>query len=364
VENVGLRLPSSPRPRVRHVESALEPRLILRPEHDECDFVRQHQDLFDIVLVPERYAAPYPEKHHLSGLDHDRLVGAVKESGGILWRDPDTPGLRSRSVSRLPPTARLRRAPAFPSAGLPLDLQSLRDAGRRNAFCDICLQAQSGSEALIPPYFDFADTQDPWFQLNLQFVRRAVEAAGEQVPTAFVQVTANRLRRGMLAEAAPSYGATGVTRAALRIRGLDAPRAAREDVRAYFDAIASFEASNIEVFADCTGRLGPVLVGGRARGFSTGTRFFQKVPGQLLSVGGGGGGQPLSRPSPGGWSDVPRDESETAAEARVLNLTTLREHMLLAARDPEALVESLRGDGSRYAAGWAAELSERLRRAA
>jgi hypothetical protein len=346
------------------VDFPREPKLILRPEHDEWAFVQKHGALFDVVLVPERYAAPFPKRHRLSGQDHERLVRAAKEDGGTLWRDPDTAGLRSLTIARLPRTARLLRTPASLSTGLPLDLQSLRDAGQRNALCDACLQAQSASEILAPPYFDFASTQDPWFQLNLQLVRRAVEAAGDQVPTAFLQVTANRLRRGTLVEAAPSYEATGVTRAVFRVRGLDAPRAAREDLRAYLEAIDSFEARGIEVFADCTGRLGPVLVAGGAHGFSTGTRFFQKVAAQLLSVGGGGGGQPLARQSPGGWSEVPRDESETAADTRVSNLTALREHMLLAARDPDALIESLRRDGSSYAAGWAAELAARRRRAA
>jgi hypothetical protein len=349
---------------VRSVDSPHDPKLIFRPEHDEFAFVRDHRDLFDAALVPERYAAPYPRRHHLHGQDHERLIKAATEDGGTLWWDPDTPGLRSRTSARLPETHRLRTTAAASNGGIPFDLQGLQDKARRESFCDACLEVQSASAILAPPYFDFLSTEDPSFRLNLELVRRAVQVAGDQIPTAFVQVTAQRLRNGTLSNSAAHYQATGVRRVLLKIRGLDAPTAGRDDLRAYLDAIDSFTARGVEVFADCVGPLGPVLVAGGADGFSTGTRFFQTVAGPLLSLGGGGGGQPIGSRAPGGWSEEPRSESETAADARVSNLQVLRQHMLLAASDPDALIASLRRDGSIYAAGWAAELAERRRRAA
>lgn len=355
---------SSPGRIVRSVDSRPDPRLIFRPEHDEFAFVRDHRNLFDVVLVPERYAAPYPERHRLHGQNHLRLVEAATEGEGELWWDPDTPGLRSRTAARLPKAHRLRTTAAASNGTIPLDLESLKNKRRRDALCDACLEVQSASAVLAPPYFDFLSTDDLAFQLNLELVRRAVQVAGDQIPTAFLQVTAQRLRNGTLADSAAHYHATGVRRVLFKVRGLDAPTASRDDLRAYLDAIESFTTRGFEVFADCVGRLGPVLVAGGADGFSTGTRFFQKVPAQLLSLGGGGGGQPIGRRAPGGWSEEPRSESETAADARVSNIEVLRQHMLLAARDPDALIASLRRDGSIYAAGWAAELAERRRRAA
>jgi len=129
------------------------------------------------------------------------------------------------------------------------------------------------------------------------------------------------------------------------------------------NAVQAFEQRGIDAFPDCVGRLGPVFVAEGAHGYVTGTRFFRSVPATLLSVGGGGGGIPIGVQDAGAWEERSREPGMDAFAARVASLQSLRELTLLAARDPDALIASLR-EGGRYPAIWAGVLAQRRRRAA
>jgi hypothetical protein len=339
------------------------PKLVLRPEYDEWSLLEQHPELYDAVLVKDPYTAPYHEDHPHRGRDAERLIKAVPASRE-LWHDPDTAGLISRSSARLARTARVRRTPLAQHFGLPLDLATMaREPQLRDLAVDLALENQARSATRIPPYFDFDRRDSVALQLNLQMLRRAVAAVGDEVPTAVIQMTRHRLMAGLLVAVAEDYAATGARRVLLRVRGLEPQQAERAELVAYLDAVAAFRRRGLEALPDCVGRLGPVFVADRGAGYATGTRFFRKVPSALLSVGGGGGGVPIGVQDQGAWDERPREPGVDAADARLASLRSLRELTLLAARDPDALIASLR-EGGRYPAIWAGVLAERWRRAA
>lgn len=340
-----------------------EPCLVLRPEHDEWRLLARHPELYDAVLVKESYLAPYHRAHPHHGRDPEHLKKAVPVDRE-LWRDPETAGLISRSSGRLGLATRARNTPLAREFGVPLDLAVLAaDPALRDQAVDLVLEAQVGSATRIPPYFDVSRRDGIALQLNLQMLRRTVAATGDEVPAAMIQLTRHGLMTGLLATLAEDYAPTGVRRVLLRVRGLDAERAERNELIAYLDAVHAFERRGMEALPDCVGKLGPTFVAEGGYGFTIGTRFFRKVPGQLLSLGGGGGGEPIGVQTAGTWEEQAREAGMDPFSARVENLRTLRELTQLAARDPEALIQSLR-EGRRHPGIWAGVLAERLRRAA
>lgn len=241
----------------------------------------------------------------------------------------------------------------------------LEDRGFFSHFVDACLEAQADSDILVPPYLDFEGLDDLALQFNLMMVQRAAAAAANRPVTAIAQITNHRFLQGVLAEAAPLYAHAGLERVIIRVRNLEAQKANRDELLAYFKVIDAFAGRGIDVVADCVGRLGPVLIAVGASGFSTGTRFYRKVPYALLSRrDGGGGAARIGLQVNGSWSETLREDGVTAAEARVANLSTLRGFMEVAARDPSELVASLLGDADAYARIWGAVLREREQHAA
>jgi hypothetical protein len=338
--------------------------LVLRPEYDEWRLLEQHPDLYDAVLIKDAYTAIYHQDHPHHGRDAGRLRKAVPPDRE-LWCDPDTACLVSRSSSRLGPSARLRATPLAQEYGLPLDLAVFaEDPGLRDLAVDLVLESQSGAATRTPPYFDVDSREGLGLQLNLQMLRRTVAAVGDEVPMAVLQLTRHRLMTGMVEEVAGDYARVGLRRVMLRVRGFESQAAHREELIAYLDAVDAFERCGVEVFPDCVGRLGPVLVAEGAHGFTTGTRFFRKVPAALLSVGGGGGGAPIGIQEPGTWDEQLRGQDVDPFDARVASLKSLRELTILAAQDPLELIASLQGDGGQHSAIWAGVLAERKRRAA
>jgi hypothetical protein len=155
----------------------------------------------------------------------------------------------------------------------------------------------------------------------------------------------------------------GTKRVIIRARGLKYDDATAEELSAVLDAVDIFARCGIEIFVDCAGDLGPVLIAGGADGFSTGTRFFRSVPAAVLSAGGGGGGAPIEAQAGGSFSRSERPEEQSAHDARISNMQNLRALTDLAVVDPDSLVALLLNDGSQ-AAVWGAVLRERKRRAA
>jgi hypothetical protein len=337
-------------------------RLVLRPEHDEWRLIEEHPELCDAVILRESHLAPYPAGHSLE--DHpEHLLSAVHGRGLGLWRDPETAGLYSRSVLRLPDKSRFLQTPYALAFEPPLDLGLLAHDAPRRHLLEIATATQAGNEASVAPYFDVDKRDSPAARLNLNLSRELARSVAEQVPTAWLQMTRHRFLSGLAGALAGDYAAAGVRRIVLRVRGLQSQRAGAVELKAYLDAIEAFESRGIEAFGDCAGMLGPVLVAGGASGFSTGTRFFRSVGGALVATPGGGGGSPIAVQPAGGWSEVPRPAEQEVHATRVANMQTLRDLTGLAAKDPDALVASLLRDGGAYPAAWASVLAGRKRRA-
>jgi hypothetical protein len=340
------------------------PQVILRPEYHQWGFVGANPTAFDAILIPARYRAGFPEGHRRHGGDHDGLVEAAVKAGSPRYDDPGTPALCSKGVVKYASALRLTQTPAARAVTLPLRPESLRDAGRRNAFVDAAVQDQVGSATLAAPYLDARNIRDERHGLNVLMTRRVVASTADQIPAAFIQGTRHALLSGTLAAMAGDYASTGVRRVFLRVRGLKPEHADRDEFLAYLDLIEALKARGVEAVADCSGRLGPALVAGGAFAFSLGTQFFRSVSAPLLSAGGGGGGTPLGEETVGAWSEQPREDGADLDRVRANNLNEFRRLAALAASDPAALIDEMRSSGNRYAIVWAAVLIDRRARAA
>jgi hypothetical protein len=283
--------------------------------------------------------------------------------------------------ARYDSAARLRATAAASVVDLPLTVEQLRSARRRDAFVDASMQDQRLARAVASPHLEFRSEEDERLTINLIMLRRAVTSAGAQMPVAFIQVTRAVLMRGVLRDVTRRYAATGVQRVFIRVRGLGEHASANE-LSAYLDAVEAFRACGVDVVADCVGRLGPLLVHGGALGFSSGGMFFRRVGVALLSAGGGGGGMPVSIEYR--WGDVERGGEAvtdlgpcpvagcrlTAADATLDDVREHRLHMLrhlgrlASEQDTDELIRSLRSSGRAQPVAWADVLAARRRRAA
>jgi hypothetical protein len=325
-----------------------------------------------VAIVNSRYASPF----HVPGKPLHRLVRAVHKAERDVVYDPSTPGLTSRSVLGHKSTGYLRATPAAQAVTLPLTIDQLEERRPRDHFVDACLVGQPGAALLTPPYLDFGKVDSTTFEINLKMIERAVVTAGPQRTIGFVQMTASKLRDGVLHDTAPLIAETGLERAIIRVRDIG-EEARGEDLDALLDALDAFLAAGVEVVFDCAGRLGPLLVHEGAAGFSAGPMRFRKVARELLQVGGGGGGGRLCFEEYANWEWVDRDEiGKTAAACPVpgcpvtagAELDAIREHNLHVLRHlAEALstwttadlVKSLRESRSEEAAEWANVIARR-----
>jgi hypothetical protein len=339
-------------------------RLVVRPEHDEWELLKKRPELFDAVLLPESYVSPYSVGHHFGGNPPARLAEVAQEQGLPHWRDPETPGLCSRTILQFGATTRRRRTPLANAFELPLDITVFERPDARRHALELVLSTQASCETVTGPYFSFDRRDSPGHRLNLLFSAEIARSSAGQIPTAIVQVTRHRLLTGLPAEVAVDYAGVGAKRVILRVRGLKPEYASVEELSALLDALTAFRRRHVQVFVDCAGDLGPVLIAGGADGFTTGTRFFRSVAAAVLSAGGGGGAAPIEARIAGSWVRTERPAEQTAEQARVENIEVLRELTDLAAEHPEALIERLLKDPAPQAAVWGAVLKARKLRVA
>ncbi|WP_445151373.1 hypothetical protein [Baekduia sp. Peel2402] len=358
--------------------------MYVRPEHDQWSFVEARSRAYDGAIVAAKHLAPYPPGHQSFGKPADRLARAVLAAQRTLVVDPGTPQLSSRAVTRYASAARLRATGGAGVVSLPATPATVVNTVIRDRFVDAVMDDQRLASEVAPPYFEPRSRQDAAHRRNMQMLRRVISVQGVQRPVAFLQVTRARLIAGLVTELARDYAATGVERVYLRVRG-GGEQADAAGMRAWLAAVDAFMTLGVELFPDCVGRLGPVLVHAGAAGFSTGTMFFRSAPQALLSRDGGGGGQAVSVESHRGWREVERESAEAAAlgpcpmpscpvgRAADPSLDDLREHRLhtldrlareAVVQDTTTLIRSLRASAQPRAGVWADVLAERARRIA
>lgn len=363
-------------------------KLYLRLEHDQWKFARARARSYSGAIAPAKFLAPYPVEHGSFGEQPDRLATAVREADRTLVVDPGTPQLYSIGVLTYRSARRLRETAAAKAlAGhLPLKDELLRHGAQRDRLVDATMVDQRLATYVASPYLEPRSHEDLRHQLNLLMLRRVAQSTGTQIPVAFVQVRLHRLRSGLLEEIAADYAAAGARQIFLRVRGFG-ESASAEDFGRYLDAIDAFAACELDVVADCVGRLGPLLVHGGAHGFSTGTMVYRTVAQALLANNKEeqSGGPRLTIESPSGWCEVPRTEEALAqiepcpvtgcpvGRSTDVKLDDIREHRLhtfdrltrqaLNQETPE-FVRALRLTRQTRLEHHAAVLEERYRRAA
>lgn len=242
--------PSDPAETITSV--LLRGQFYVRLEHDQWRFARERARAYDAAIIPARYCAPYPVTHPSAGQDHLRLATAVTEARRPLVVEPDTAPMLATGIARYDSAARLRATAAASVVELPLTVEQLRSAQRRDVFVDASMQDQRLARAVAPPHLDFRSANDERLTLNLLMVRRVVTAAAAQMPVAFIQVTRAVLMRGVLRDVARRYAATGVQRVFIRVRGVGEDASA-DELAAYLDAIEAFTECSVDVVADCVG---------------------------------------------------------------------------------------------------------------
>ena len=356
--------------------------IYLRARHDDVELVSCASPRpFGAAIFYWRYLAEYPEGHPRHRQSTTELLDALLAAKLPFVADPNTPSLTSSRITS-DEGARLRASPMVNAIErLPLQSRDLSSGRRRDAFVDDTMKLQVGASAVAAPYLEYKHRGDEVLRMNIAMLRRCVSVAAGQLPIAFIQVTASELRRGIVGRLAPWYAATEVKRIFLRVRGLDAEKAAAHEFASLLDAIDAFSKLGVELVPDCVGRLGPALVAGGAPSFSSGPVNFRKVSATLLNRN-GGGGLTVAYEVAGGFHTVSRNARHRAArcfvpncvadspsatldDLRLHNMHVLREESRLAATNGAAwysarLIES----GQSEAVVWGSVLRERVERAA
>jgi hypothetical protein len=355
--------------------------IYLRARHDDIELVSCPSPRpFGAAIFYWRYLAAYPADHPRRGQSTSELIDAIRAANLPYVMDPNTPALGSSRILK-EEGARLRASVMVNAVGLPLQARDLRNRGRRDAFVDDTMELQAGASGVVAPYLEYRDGGAEVLRMNIAMLRRCVAVAAGQLPLAFIQLTAAQLRRGLVAQVAPWYAATNVTRVFLRVRKLDAEHADACELGALLDGIDAFDRLGIELVPDCVGRLGPSLVAGGAPSFSSGPVHFRKVPAALLNRT-GGGGVPVFYEVAGGFYAVDRSARHRVAgcfdsncvasrtdatldDLRLHNMHVLREESQLAAANGAAWYAArLIASGQPEAVVWGTVLAERAQRVA
>jgi len=294
-----------------------------RLEETDWNFIRRLVDTrtFDAAIVKASYLAPYPPGDSRQGEPAERLIRAL-DGRGLQWAlDPATASHGHHRAAEWT-SPRVRACSMARAMPLPWDPALLQ---RRNeAAVELLSRAdtlQRTSAAFAVPYFEVGGRDDVCIDANCSLIGMAAELAGDRRPLAFLQALRSHLRDGSAAAAAHRYIASGAQTVMIRIRGIKP--AVLEDVVAYLDLIDLIDSEGARPVADCTGSLGPVLVAGGADAFTSGARYFQVVPKQLLArrhetekkqgeEEARGGGAPIRYQVPGWLTAVDRNQADSS----------------------------------------------------
>jgi hypothetical protein len=358
-------------------------RFYLRCESDEWDFLRALDSPlpFDAAVVSDRYLAAYPESHKRHGEDRDLLTKALDDRG-VHWSvDPDTARLEQRSsIQRQRPRAANR--PVAKALPLPLTVDQLRHPEALDALVEANTLHQTGSKALVAPYFEVTGLDDPRWDANRRMLRRTGELAGDRIVVAYLQVLRSDLLNGNAAATATAIADCGAQVIFVRVRRVDPELATPEEVIAYAGVIEAGTQAGCRVVGDCVGRLGPVLIATGADGFATNAWRFRKVPEDLHPSGGGGGAGELlwevprmgfgisasaaksDRRCPAPGCPAPDGPTSENLATRIHNLHEFHGAAKQAAKEGLRYAVRLARSPSPTTRGWASALQQLARRAA
>jgi hypothetical protein len=360
----------------------------LRAEENEWKFLARLARAgagapFDGVIVKATHIAPYPPSDGRHGEDHELLIKTL-DSADLPWTlDPATAPHVHVSAGQWT-SARARECPLSDSLPLPWDPRVLLERGGAVELVERAEYLQRNARALAAPYLEVSPHADPVLAANRTMIEMSSELAGERRSVAYLQVLRSNLRNGFALGVARDYIEAGAETVMIRVRRLDPLNL--EDLLPYFDLIEAIESMGARAVPDCVGYLGPVLLAAGAEGFTSGARFFQKVPDRLLAPEPEeGGGARLPYAVPGEMRSV--DAKQIGAQrpcavpgcrsdGGLAKAAVLREHAIhefrsladVAAAQGLGFAQSLRAIGSPEAALWAQALerceTQRRRRAA
>src|ERR1044072_9098161 len=260
-------------------------RFYLRAEENEWNLLgrlagREGALPFDGVIVKSTHLAPYPPEDGRHGEDHERLRKMLEQAELPWTLDPAT----AAHVHVSAPNWTSARAPECPLTSaqeLPWDPQQLSDRAGAVELIERAEYLQRGASALAAPYLEVSPHAEAALAANRTMIEMTSELAGSRRTIAYLQVLRSHMRSGFALSAAQTYVEAGAETVMVRVRLLDPLRL--EDLVPSLELVEGIEAMGARAVPDCVGYLGPVLIAAGADGFSSGARFFQKVPDRLLA---------------------------------------------------------------------------------
>jgi hypothetical protein len=142
------------------------------------------------------------------------------------------------------------------------------------------LRVQAGAGFAVAPDFMFTDLDDAWLDVNLRCLRVARMLAGRRPVAAWIHVTLDTVRRGVLASAAQRYAAELSTNSivVITVSEID-PSLSVADNRAFFEALLAFGRLGLRPIVDRAGETSIPAAAVVAAGYMLGTcRYRTAAP--------------------------------------------------------------------------------------
>jgi hypothetical protein len=241
-----------------------------RLEVNEHRFVSESDGDTDGVVIAHRFDTP--PKH--GRLKQESLRARMPYLIDIeSWR---LPYLESDQDDSFGSDVETAIAGAVP---LPLSTDLLLDPGRSQALVRTAATVQSGAEVSFAPDFQFAAIDDPAFQVNRACLRQLRELAPREKLGAWIHISLETMRSGILPYVADIYARELPTGTILVLTVSDIrPTLPPEDLAIYFYALRAFESAGFRVIVDRASVVSVPAVAAFASGCMLGNRIYRTAP--------------------------------------------------------------------------------------